>query len=336
MKRIALPIKKPEVWFWIIALVFLLTGALLCWLVWQHPEQVGLMPNTPQQDRWLTGLMVGTGVLACCALLTYAGTRLSGKKHFDEIRQQAQGDDIPKPEKVEKDKSQNEMVLLKRHLRLRYGLFWRNKVRLLMVMGETEQVAALAPTLATQGWLEGQRTLLIFGGSLHEEGDHSRLAEWRKLRRTRPLDGIVWALADGQSRNAKWVDDGLRSLEKIGDTLRYQPAVYLWQVIAGETEGLARAEQSIGAIFPAKMSPKSIESQLKSLTPRLREQGLQQVFVEQQHDFLLRFAQSLESGTAAYWGKILHPVARQLRQTHSFTRLDVQPTDITSGPRRRP
>lgn len=307
MKRIALPIKKPEVWFWIVALIFLLTGALLCWLVWQHPEQVGLMSNTPQRDRWLTGLMVGTGVLACCALLTYAGTRLSGKKHFDEIRQQAQGDDAPKPEKVEKDPSQSEIAMLKHHLRRRYGLFWRNKVRLLMVVGEAEQVAALAPNLAAQGWLEGQRTLLMFGGSLHEQGDHLRLIEWRKLRRNRPMDGVVWAITDTQSRDAKWINDGLRSLEKIGDSLRYQPAVYLWQILGSSAGDGLRAEQSVGAIFSANLLPESIESQLKSLSPQLREQGLQQVFVEQQHDFLLRLAQSLESSMAARWAKILTP-----------------------------
>ncbi|PVU28418.1 hypothetical protein A8M56_18355 [Yersinia pestis] len=62
------------------------------------PRTVGLIPGTPQRDRWLTGLVVGTGILTLCALLSYAGTRLSGRKHFDELRQQAQGDDAPLPE----------------------------------------------------------------------------------------------------------------------------------------------------------------------------------------------------------------------------------------------
>ncbi|PVF58989.1 hypothetical protein BCY80_20220 [Yersinia pestis] len=73
MKRIALPIKKPEVWFWIVALLFLLAGAVLCWLVWQHPERVGLIPGTPQRDRWLTGLVVGTGILTLCAYCRMRG-----------------------------------------------------------------------------------------------------------------------------------------------------------------------------------------------------------------------------------------------------------------------
>lgn len=200
MKRIALPIKKPEVWFWIVALLFLLAGAVLCWLVWQHPERVGLIPGTPQRDRWLTGLVVGTGILTLCALLSYAGTRLSGRKHFDELRQQAQGDDAPLPEDNAQagETQQGEPSRLKTRLRRRYGLFWRDKVRLLMVVGEPDEIAALAPQLAEQGWLEGQRTVLIHGGSLQRPADETGLSEWRKLRRGRPLDGIVWAMTAAQ------------------------------------------------------------------------------------------------------------------------------------------
>jgi type VI secretion system protein ImpL len=150
VKRIALPVKKPEVWFWIITLLLLLAGVVLCWLVWQHPEAVGLIRETPERDRWLTGLVVGTSVVTLCALLSFVSLRLSGKKGFDETRQHAEGDDAPAPVKMEKaeDKSQTEVRLLKTRLRRRYGLFWRYKVRLLMVVGETPEITALAPRLA--------------------------------------------------------------------------------------------------------------------------------------------------------------------------------------------
>ncbi|WP_032485804.1 hypothetical protein, partial [Yersinia pestis] len=76
----------------------------------------------------------------------------------------------------------------------------------------------------------GQRTVLIHGGSLQRPADETGLSEWRKLRRGRPLDGIVWAMTAAQSGTPQWMDNGLRTLEKMGAALRYQPPVYLWQV----------------------------------------------------------------------------------------------------------
>ena len=309
MKRIALPVKKPEIGFWTVILLFLVAGMVLCWLAWQHPEHIGLVQGTPERDLWLTGLIVGTSILACCALLSFFGTRLAGKKHFDEILKQAQGDDNPSPEKTitPQEKSVTALTRLKTRLRRRYGLFWRYKVRLLMVVGEPEHIKALAPTLALQGWLEGQRTVLIHGGSLHEAGDDSRLPEWRKLRRTRPLDGIVWAVTRSQSKTPQWMDDGLRSLEKTGEALRYQPAVYLWQVCESDWPQDERIEQPVGVIFPANATSQAVESQLKSLIPLLRQQGMQQIFTRQSHDFLLRLAQSLGETAAARWRQSLTP-----------------------------
>ncbi|AIN15731.1 ImcF-related family protein [Yersinia pseudotuberculosis] len=309
MKRIALPIKKPEVWFWIVALLFLLAGAVLCWLVWQHPERVGLIPGTSQRDRWLTGLVVGTGILTLCALLSYVGTRLSGRKHFDELRQQAQGDDAPLPEENTPagETLQGEQARLKTRLRRRYGLFWRYKVRLLMVVGEPDEITALAPQLAEQGWLEGQRTVLIHGGSLQNPADETGLSEWRKLRRDRPFDGIVWGMTAAQSSHPQWMDNGLRTLEKMGATLRYQPPVYLWQVCGSGWPQDTRAEQPVGVVLPAKATPEQVELQLRALLPQLREQGMQQLSVEPHHDFLLRLAQSLEQGDAARWRQRLTP-----------------------------
>ncbi|MCF0027923.1 type VI secretion protein VasK, partial [Klebsiella michiganensis] len=57
------------------------------------------------------------------------------------------------------------------HLRRRYNLFWRSQVRLLLVCGEPEHIAAIAPGLAGKQWLEGRRTVLIYGGSLSSAPD---------------------------------------------------------------------------------------------------------------------------------------------------------------------
>ncbi|WP_227626554.1 hypothetical protein, partial [Klebsiella oxytoca] len=62
------------------------------------------------------------------------------------------------------------------HLRRRYTRFWRHKVRLLLVTGEPVHIAAIVPGLAEKQWLEGHRTVLIYGGTLSSAPDTERLA----------------------------------------------------------------------------------------------------------------------------------------------------------------
>ncbi len=84
------------------------------------------------------------------------------------------------------------MVELAAFLRDRYGPFWRRNVRLLLVTGEPEQAEAIAPGLTGQHWLEGDHTVLIDGGRPSAEPDVTLLTALKKLRRSRPLDGIIW------------------------------------------------------------------------------------------------------------------------------------------------
>ncbi|WP_370427393.1 hypothetical protein AB9C65_17665 [Klebsiella pasteurii] len=165
------------------------------------------------------------------------------------------------------------------HLRRRHNPFWRSKVRLLLVCGEPAQIAAIAPGLAEKQWLEGSSTVLVYGGSLSSAPDTERLTALRKLRRSRPLDGIVLAL-DEQQATAGTLDNHLRTLEQIGEALHYQPPVYLWQVCGSQWPQETRVTQTLGALFPARATPESVEQQLRAILPSLREQGMQQMCAE--------------------------------------------------------
>lgn len=155
------------------------------------------------------------------------------------------------------------------HLRRRYNLFWRRKVSLLLVCGEPTHIAAIAPGLTEKQWLEGRQTVLIYGGSLLSAPDAERLAALRKLRRNRPLDGIVLALNDTQT-TAGTLDNHLRTLEQVGEALHYQPPVYLWQVHDSDWPQETRATQALGALFPARATPEVAERHLRAILPSLR------------------------------------------------------------------
>ena len=72
--------------------------------------------------------------------------------------------------------------------------------------------------------------MLIYGGSLASEPDREKYTALRKLRRGRPLDGIIRVLPESLKLTPHISDSDLRGLEKISELLRYSAPVWLWQL----------------------------------------------------------------------------------------------------------
>ncbi|MBX8834320.1 ImcF-related family protein [Enterobacter sp. Y17] len=196
---------------------------------------------------------------------------------------------------------------LKNYLRIRYRFFWRNKVRLLLVTGDETAINQLVPNLQASQWLEGNRTVLIYGGSLAADIDAEKYASLRKLRRCRPLDGIVRVIGEGQNLTPQMSDNDLRGLEKISEALRYSAPVYLWQLCDSAWSQAARQPQAVGVMLPLRAIPEEVTAQLNSLLPQLREQGLSQIADNNRYDFLLCLAQQFEQGSSTGWAARLTP-----------------------------
>ncbi|HEM6801058.1 TPA: type VI secretion protein VasK [Citrobacter koseri] len=197
--------------------------------------------------------------------------------------------------------------LLKTHLRSRYTLFWRHKVRLLLITGDETAIEQLVPGLQQQQWLEGNRTVLIYGGSLTAEPDKEKYTALRKLRRGRPLDGIVRVIPQSFNLTPQISDNDLRGLEKISELLRYSAPVWLWQLCDSGWSQTMRPEQTVGASFPLRAKEDDITRQLELMLPTLRMQGVNQVAENNSHDFLLRLGQHLKDGGIARWAQQLLP-----------------------------
>lgn len=196
---------------------------------------------------------------------------------------------------------------LKNHLRIRYRFFWRNKVRLLLVTGDETAINQLVPNLQASQWLEGNRTVLIYGGNLAADIDAEKYVSLRKLRRGRPLDGIVRVIGEGQNLTPQMSDNDLRGLEKISEALRYSAPVYLWQLCDSAWSQAARQPQAVGVMLPLRAKPDEVTAQLNSLLPQLREQGLSQIADNNRYDFLLRLAQQFEKRASIGWAVRLTP-----------------------------
>lgn len=82
---------------------------------------------------------------------------------------------------------------------------------------------------------------------------------------------------NGSQTNPAMLDNVLRALESMGEALRYQPPVYLWQVCDNAWPQDRRTTQTVGALLPARATPEVVARQLTAILPQLRAQGTQQL-----------------------------------------------------------
>ncbi|MFJ4376354.1 ImcF-related family protein, partial [Pseudomonas japonica] len=198
-------------------------------------------------------------------------------------------------------------TLLIRYLRDLHGPFWRRRVRLLLVVGEPGEIEGIAPGLGEQRWLVGERTVLLWGGSLRQAPDPADLALWRGLSRWRGLDGVVWALTREQSLDSDAMGVAQGGLRGLAHALRWQLPLYLWQVRAGTWSQAGRETQPVGCLLPRKADSALLEHELSELVAPLRVKGLEQMEEKMSHDFLLRLSSELRSEGIPRWGMVLRP-----------------------------
>lgn len=221
--------------------------------------------------------------------------------------QSSRGDKPGEPVLRKAQKNSTAKCPIKNHLKARYNLFWRHKTRLLLITGDEAAIEQLIPGLQESQWLEGNRTVLIYGGSLAAEPDREKYTALRKLRRGRPLDGIVRVLPESLNLTPQISDNDLRGLEKISELLRYSAPVWLWQLCGSAWSQATRPEQGVGAGFPLRATAGDITRQLELMLPALRAQGVSQVAENNRHDFLLRLGQHLKEVGSARWAQQLVP-----------------------------
>ncbi|MCU6324397.1 type VI secretion protein VasK [Enterobacter quasiroggenkampii] len=290
-------------------LVFLfVVGTTVFWLLEFSPETLGVMDGSVQQGYWLFTCALLTGGLALFIILFFIVTRLFGEKNYKAVKAVAtRKESTAQAEKKKDNKYWNEYLTLRTFLRRRYTIFWHHKIRLLLITGDEAAIERLVPGLQQQQWLEGNRTVLIYGGSLTAEPDKEKYTALRKLRRGRPLDGIVRVIPASLNLSPQTSDNDLRGLEKISELLEYSAPVWLWQLCDSKWSQEKRIEQAVGASFPLRAKADDISRQLELMLPALRIQGMSQVAENNGHDFLLRLGQYLKDGGIARWTQQLVP-----------------------------
>ncbi len=308
--KLPLAPKTTEGRYLAVALIFFSLLAVMTFMVWKHPDIAGIEDGSQQQIYWLIACACISGCALFVSVVLLAAVRSAGKQEFNALVDNTNGDDEKK--KRENDKAPVHPAVamcdkMRGHLRSRIGLYWRRKTRLLLITGDEAAIDLLAPGLQESQWLEGNRTVLIYGGSLTAEPDCEKYNALRKLRCGRPLDGIVRVLPQSCNLTPQISDNDLRGLEKISELLRYSAPVWLWQLCDSDWSQEKRPEQAVGAGFPLRAKEADITRQLELMLPALRAQGISQVAENNRHDFLLRLGLHLKDGGIARWAQQLVP-----------------------------
>lgn len=277
--------------------MLLLIGVAAGLAVWLYPGWLGIRPGSDQQQSWLWA--ISATIFALAAML--AGYHLLGTRLGRSAYLRFEADDIPQsvPDVAPQHHS---WIHPREHLRDQYGLLWRRKVRLLLVVGEPAEIEALAPGLAKQGWLEGQGAVLLYAGSPLADLTPEK---WRGLSPWRALDGVVWALSKNQTNDPSFIAIGARNLQMLARGLRWQLPLHVWEVCDSQWLQKGRPSQAVGCLLPSRCTAHDLETSLTQLLEPLRSSGLMQMKGDINHDFLLRLSRDLKVDGITRWQQVL-------------------------------
>ncbi|MCT8348389.1 hypothetical protein LGZ99_14570, partial [Photorhabdus temperata] len=117
------------------ALLFIVIASVLAFCIWFYGEKVGLDENYKKTFAWGLAVLI-LGVLHLAPII-------AGIYRQEYIRRTIEQEGLypAKEKRLKIHSSEDEYVeVINFHLNQCYGRFWRRKVRILLVMGEPEQV----------------------------------------------------------------------------------------------------------------------------------------------------------------------------------------------------
>ena len=303
------------VWLVVVLAALLLVGAVSGMLIWRYPEIVGIRPGSVGQTigLWLSATMTFL-LMAFLMAYHFLGHQLGRSAYRRQVP-----DDLLLPEQAvvtQRLDAQSAQCVdrLKKHLQARYGFFWRRRVRLMLVVGEPDHIEAIAPNLGVQRWLEGQDTVLLWGGRAQAELQKSFPLHWAGLSRWRALDGVIWALDDVLCAEDVLMSVGAQQLQQLARSLNWQLPLHFWQVRNSHWLEDVRTLQAVGCLLPIPLDVQVLQGCLEDLPSPLRRAGLANMHDDMNHDFLLRLSRDLQVEGVTRWCQTLAPLLDKISQ----------------------
>lgn len=163
------------------------------------------------------------------------------------------------------------------HLRFRYGRRWQHKVRLLLVMGNPDDVQKAAPGLCHDLWQEGDGNVLIYGGDAQSLPDEIFLSKLKCLRSGQPIDGIIQVISTSALPTDRERDAFLRCRQKADHQLGWQAPVWLWLTDNATDAQQGEETAATGVIFGPECTVKSAGEGFSTLALHLQKVGMAKI-----------------------------------------------------------
>lgn len=290
---------------WLIFII--IVAAILIYCIWTGDYSF----MTSKNDRWFA-----SGVVSVAGLFLYhfyhvivwLTKQLEKIKFTDKDHSDIDWDHKNKP----KVKYNNTFFTpIKKYLTARYGLFWRQKVQTLLVLGDPSDIQKISPELLSsklqsQTWLVGDNMLLIWGGKPDDEIDKPWLKALKKccgkgwLLRRKPLDGVIWLVPEDYTQQGRrqqiLLEKTVMQMRVRNRILGWEAPLYLLDVRTSDGSQEDRINQSVGAIFNQSKAcdiPAMLTA-LEQVSQRCTTTGMEQVVHNSRHAFLLTLARDIQ------------------------------------------
>lgn len=284
-------------------LCVLVVGLIVIWI-----ENPLFRPGSEAEKlRWSLGLLA-----ACMVWLFLGGLGQWGRQKLGALNVFSRFKGKTQAPPSSEQSREVAVTPLKSVMRERHGYFWRRHVRLLLVVGEPEEIEAVAPGLAEQNWQESRGTVLLWGGGLTGNWESRWPESLRKLSWRRPLDGVVWALTADRDAQEETLDDGVQRLRSLARGLRWQAPLYLWQVTRSAWHQDSAGTGAVGCLLREGAASTQLEHALQQLIVPLRECGIEQMKANASRDILLRLSRDLNAAGISQWVTSLTPLLGNL------------------------
>lgn len=299
----------------VVTVAFFLT-VIVAFLLYAFPENVasatGFGPYGGQRILTFCAILVAT--LFLLGWLTEKAFDFAGKSGLYFQWGQKKAESItPVTNTIPSEEDDDEPVFsedaVSEHLRFRYGHRWQRKVRLLLVMGNSEDVQKASPGLCHDLWQEGDGNVLIYGGDAQSLPDEIFLSKLKRLRSGQPVDGIIQVMSTSALPTDSERDAFLRCRQKADHQLGWQAPVWLWL-----TDNATGAQQSAetaatGVIFGPEGTVIGAGEGFSTLALHLQKAGMAQI-LNNPADFgllqlSLRLRQELKASLAVLLGGLM-------------------------------
>ena len=195
-------------------------------------------------------------------------------------------------------------------LQLRYGRFWRRKVKLLLVQGQDDEIEQVTPGLKHEGWQENDGVVLIYGGAPEQQLSEEYLASVQAVSPRCPLDGCILVFDLQSLPTQAERENVLRQHQQLYSSLGWRLPVWLWLIEKPLWAEESGALLPIGAVFPSGATPEQAIADLTALTIPLREVGMATLLTSPQQSWLLRVSIGLQEQLHTQLGSLLQHIMK--------------------------